>query len=97
VRATLEQHGRVDVLVANAGITRDQLLLRMKREDWDAVLATNLTGTFLCAQAVVKPMIRQRSGRIVCISSVVGQMGNAAGELRRVEGGHHRFRQVAGA
>jgi len=77
VRATLEQHGRVDVLVANAGITRDQLLLRMKREDWDAVLATNLTGTFLCAQAVVKPMIRQRSGRIVCISSVVGQMGNA--------------------
>ena len=77
VRATLEQHGRVDVLVANAGITRDQLLLRMKREDWDAVLATNLTGTFLCAQAVVKPMVRQRSGRIVCISSVVGQMGNA--------------------
>ena len=77
VRSTLEQHGRVDVLVANAGITRDQLLLRMKREDWDAVLATNLTGTFLCAQAVVKPMIRQRSGRIVCISSVVGQMGNA--------------------
>jgi 3-oxoacyl-[acyl-carrier protein] reductase len=77
VRTALEHHGRVDVLVANAGITRDQLLLRMRREDWDAVLATNLTGTFLCAQAVVKPMVRQRSGRIVCISSVVGQTGNA--------------------
>lgn len=76
-RGTLDRHGRIDILVANAGITRDQLLLRMKREDWDAVLATNLTGTFLCAQAVLKPMVRQRAGRIVCVGSVVGQTGNA--------------------
>jgi 3-oxoacyl-[acyl-carrier protein] reductase len=77
VDATLERFGRIDVLVNNAGIARDQLLLRMKREDWDAVLATNLTGAFSCTQAVVRPMVRQRSGRIICISSVVGQMGNA--------------------
>jgi 3-oxoacyl-[acyl-carrier protein] reductase len=77
VDATLKQWGRVDILVSNAGIARDQLLLRMKREDWDAVLATNLTGAFLCAQAVAKPMLRQRSGRIIAIASVVGQMGNA--------------------
>ena len=68
--------GRLDVLVNNAGITRDQLLLRMKREDWDAVLATNLTGTFICSQAVLKTMVRQRTGRIISISSVVGQSGN---------------------
>ena len=73
----LEQHGRLDILVSNAGITRDQLLLRMKREDWDAVLATNLTATFTICQAVLRPMIKQRAGRIVAISSVVGQMGNA--------------------
>jgi 3-oxoacyl-[acyl-carrier protein] reductase len=77
VAATLERLGRIDILVNNAGITRDQLMLRMKREDWDAVLATNLTGAFALTQAVLKPMIRQRSGRIVCISSVVGQSGNA--------------------
>lgn len=77
VTRTLEQHGRIDILVNNAGITRDQLMLRMKRDDWDAVIATNLTGTFVLTQAVLKPMIRQRGGRIVCISSVVGQSGNA--------------------
>ncbi len=71
------QHGRIDILVNNAGITRDQLMLRMKRDDWDQVLATNLTAAFACVQAVVKPMVKQRSGRIVSISSVVGQMGNA--------------------
>jgi len=68
--------GRLDVLVNNAGITRDQLLLRMKRDDWDAVVATNLTGTFVCTQAVLKTMVRQRTGRIISISSVVGQSGN---------------------
>jgi 3-oxoacyl-[acyl-carrier protein] reductase len=75
--ALLERHGRIDILVSNAGITRDQLLLRMKREDWDAVLATNLTASFTICQAVLKPMLKQRGGRIVAISSVVGQMGNA--------------------
>jgi 3-oxoacyl-[acyl-carrier protein] reductase len=77
VRLTLETHGRVDILVNNAGITRDQLMLRMKRDDWDAVIQTNLTGAYLCAQAVLKPMVKQRYGRIICISSVVGQTGNA--------------------
>jgi 3-oxoacyl-[acyl-carrier protein] reductase len=77
VSDTMERHGRVDVLVSNAGIARDQLMLRMKREDWDAVLATNLTAAFALTQAVLKPMIRQRAGRIICISSVVGQSGNA--------------------
>ena len=77
VAKTLEQHSRIDVLVNNAGIARDQLLLRMKRDDWDAVLATNLTAAFALSQAVLKPMIRQRGGRIISISSVVGQSGNA--------------------
>jgi 3-oxoacyl-[acyl-carrier protein] reductase len=77
VAATMERRGRIDILVNNAGIARDQLMLRMKREDWDAVLATNLTAAFALTQAVLKPMIRQRGGRIVCISSVVGQSGNA--------------------
>ncbi len=77
VATALERHGRIDILVNNAGITRDQLLLRMKREDWDGVIATNLTAAFTLTQAVVKPMVRQRGGRIICISSVVGQSGNA--------------------
>jgi 3-oxoacyl-[acyl-carrier protein] reductase len=77
VAGTLERHGQIDILVNNAGITKDQLLLRMKRADWDAVIATNLTGAFALTQAVLKPMIRQRGGRIVCVSSVVGQSGNA--------------------
>ena len=77
VSAALEQHRRIDVLVNNAGIARDQLLLRMKRDDWDLVMATNLTAAFTCAQAVLKPMVRQRGGRIISISSVVGQTGNA--------------------
>jgi len=73
----LAEHGRIDILVNNAGITRDQLLMRMKREDWDRVLEVNLSGAFVCTQAVLRPMMKQRSGRIVSISSVVGQMGNA--------------------
>ncbi len=73
----VRRHGRLDILVSNAGITRDQLLMRMKREDWDAVLATNLTATFLLAQAAMRPMLKQRGGRIIAVGSVVGQMGNA--------------------
>jgi 3-oxoacyl-[acyl-carrier protein] reductase len=69
--------GRIDILVNNAGITRDTLMLRMKRDDWDAVIQTNLTAAFTTVQAVLKPMIKQRSGRIVNITSVVGQSGNA--------------------
>jgi len=75
--ATVKEFGSIDILVNNAGIARDQLLLRMQREDWDQVIATNLTAAFVCAQAVIKPMIKQRWGRIVSVSSVVGQMGNA--------------------
>jgi 3-oxoacyl-[acyl-carrier protein] reductase len=77
VEQVIQRHGRVDVLVNNAGIARDQLLMRMKREDWDLVLSINLTGAFNCSQAVLRPMMKQRSGRIISISSVVGQMGNA--------------------
>ncbi len=77
IAAVTGRHGRIDILVNNAGITKDQLMLRMKRDDWDSVIATNLTATFALTQAVLKPMIKQRGGRIVNISSVVGQSGNA--------------------
>jgi len=77
VQGLVGARGRVDILVNNAGIARDQLLMRMKRSDWDLVLEVNLTGAFTCTQAVLRPMMRQRSGRIISISSVVGQMGNA--------------------
>jgi 3-oxoacyl-[acyl-carrier protein] reductase len=75
--STLEVFGKVDVLVNNAGITRDNLLLRMKEQDWDAVLDTNLKGIFLSTKAVTKPMMKQRFGRIINLTSVVGLTGNA--------------------
>jgi 3-oxoacyl-[acyl-carrier protein] reductase len=77
VTKVLAAHGRIDHLVNNAGVTRDNLLLRMKDAEWQQVLETNLTGVFLCTQAVLKPMLKQRSGRIVTITSVVGLAGNA--------------------
>jgi 3-oxoacyl-[acyl-carrier protein] reductase len=77
IEAAVEKFGRVDILVNNAGITRDSLLLRMKDEDWDAVLSVNLKGAFICSRAAAKVMMKQRSGRIINIASVVGQMGNA--------------------
>ncbi len=77
VKQAVEAYGQVDVFINNAGITRDGLLLRMKNDDWDAVLDTNLKGAFLCTRAVAKVMSKQRSGRIINISSVVGEMGNA--------------------
>jgi 3-oxoacyl-[acyl-carrier protein] reductase len=77
ISGAVARHGRLDILVNNAGVARDQLMLRMKREDWDAVLATNLTAAFTTVQAALKPMLKQRHGRIVNITSVVGQAGNA--------------------
>jgi 3-oxoacyl-[acyl-carrier protein] reductase len=72
----VKAHGRIDHLVNNAGITRDNLVLRMKDEDWQQVLGTNLTGVFLCTQAALRPMLKQRSGRIVNVTSVVALTGN---------------------
>lgn len=77
IKAVLDRFSQIDILVNNAGITRDTLLMRLKDEDWNAVLQTNLTGTMYCTRAVLRPMIRQRSGRIINISSVIGVMGNA--------------------
>ncbi len=77
IKSILDERGRIDILVNNAGITRDNLLMRMKSEDWEAVMATNVNGLYYCSQAVLRPMIRQRSGRIINMSSVVGLMGNA--------------------
>ncbi len=77
VEAVLKKFGKIDILINNAGITRDKLILRMTEEDWDIVLNVNLKGTFNCTKAVVRHMAKQRSGKIVSIASVVGEMGNA--------------------
>ncbi|HMB83553.1 MAG TPA: 3-oxoacyl-[acyl-carrier-protein] reductase [Terriglobales bacterium] len=77
IKSALAQFGKIDILVNNAGITRDQLVMRMKRADWDAVLTTNLTSAYLCIQQVIGSMLKQRWGRIVNITSVFGQMGQA--------------------
>lgn len=76
VNVLLQDSGRIDILVNNAGIIRDTILLRMSESDWDAVLTTNLKGAFLCTKAVARPMLKQRSGRIINISSVSGIIGN---------------------
>lgn len=77
VKKTLDTYSRIDILVNNAGATRDQLITLMSEEDWDIVLSTNLKSVFLFTKAVTKPMIRQKNGRIINISSVVGNIGNA--------------------
>jgi 3-oxoacyl-[acyl-carrier protein] reductase len=77
IEQTMEKFGRIDALINNAGITRDTLIMRMSEDDWDAVLSTNLKGAFLCSKAAIRPMLRQRSGRIVNMTSVVGLVGNA--------------------
>lgn len=76
VEETIKVLGRIDILVNNAGITKDNILLRMKDEEWDKVIKVNLTGTFNCTKAIIKGMVKQRSGRIISIASVVGAMGN---------------------
>ncbi|MEK6681169.1 MAG: 3-oxoacyl-[acyl-carrier-protein] reductase [Nitrospirota bacterium] len=77
INKTIEKFGRIDILVNNAGITRDNLIVRMKEEDWDLVIDINLKGTFNCIKAAIRPMAKQRSGRIINIASIVGVMGNA--------------------
>ncbi|MFD0867553.1 3-ketoacyl-ACP reductase [Chlamydia abortus] len=76
VKQVVEEFGRLDILVNNAGITRDNLIMRMKEDEFDEVIATNLKGVFNCLKAVTRPMMKQRSGRIINISSVVGSLGN---------------------
>lgn len=77
VKRTLDQFGKLDIMVNNAGITRDNLIMRMKEEEFDQVVNTNLKGVFNCIKAVTRPMMKQRSGKIINISSVVGVLGNA--------------------
>lgn len=77
IKQVISTWGRIDILVNNAGITRDNLLMRIKEDDWDQVMDTNLKGVFLCTKAVTRPMMRQKAGRIINISSVVGVAGNA--------------------
>jgi len=77
VEASLDKFSRIDILINNAGITRDNLLMRMSDDEWDSVIAVNLKGVFNCTKAAIRPMMKARKGRIVNIASVVGQMGNA--------------------
>lgn len=77
VSETIEKFGKIDILINNAGITKDNLLIRLKEQDWDSVMAVNLKGSFNCLKAAARPMMRQRSGKIINMSSVVGMMGNA--------------------
>ncbi len=96
VEQTLERFGAIDILVCNAGITRDNLLMRMSDAEFDQVIATNLKGTFNCMRAAVRPMMRKRRGRIISISSVVGVMGKRrTDQLCRQQGRGHRHDQVA--
>lgn len=81
VKKIVDQHKKIDILINNAGVTSDSLLIRMKREDWDQVVGTNLKGTILCTKAVTRGMIRERFGRIINLSSVVGETGNAGQSL----------------
>jgi 3-oxoacyl-[acyl-carrier protein] reductase len=77
VKETIDKYGRIDILVNNAGITKDNILLRMKPEEWDQVIEVNLKGTYVCTRAALKFMFRQKSGRIVNVASITGEMGNA--------------------
>ena len=77
IKAIIERNGQIDVLINNAGITRDGLLMRMKTEDWQDVMNLNLNGVFLCTRAVSRPMLKKKRGRIINVTSVVGLMGNA--------------------
>ena len=95
VDATLKAFSRIDILVNNAGITRDALLMRMRDDDWDAVLQTNLTGTAYCTRAVIRSMMRQKSGKIINITSVIGLMGKCGtGELRGFKSRYYRLDKI---
>ena len=96
VQKVLDKFGKIDILINNAGITRDGLLVRMKDEDWDAVLSVNLKGTFNCTRAVAKAMMKQRSGKIVNIASIIGLVGNAGqGNYAASKGGVIAFTKSA--
>ena len=84
IKSAIGQFGKIDILVNNAGITRDQLVMRMKRSDWDAVLNTNLTSAYLCTQQAIGSMLKQRWGRIINITSIFGQMGQADRPITRL-------------